>query len=103
MQCLPGILSVLTLGLMLFLFKDDTPQALLGRGRASIARKVLEKVYTDPDEAEERFEELRAQVHEEADGRRSKQGILTAVKHPGVTRALVVGCILSFGQQAGVL
>lgn len=97
----PAILSALALILLVFIYKDDSPLSLLNHGLPENAARVLEKIYVDRGEAEERLEELVEQMQRESTDPFTKPGFLTMLRRPGVAMAFFVGCVLSFGQQAG--
>lgn len=100
MQVVPGLISAIALVLMTTIYRDDTPQALLARGRTTAAISILNKIYNNSEEAEHHLEALSEQMHREA-GDHKGSGFFSAMNQPGCITALIVGCVLSFGQQAG--
>lgn len=99
MQALPGLVSILALALMMLVYRDDTPQGLVARGRTAAASAILLKIYSsDEIEAQDRLEELLQSTEEKGS---TESGFFSMLKRPGCLQALLVGCILSIGQQAG--
>eukprot|EP00382_Lankesteria_abbotti_P001982 CAMPEP_0113844252 /NCGR_PEP_ID=MMETSP0372-20130328/144_1 /TAXON_ID=340204 /ORGANISM="Lankesteria abbotti" /LENGTH=445 /DNA_ID=CAMNT_0000813255 /DNA_START=143 /DNA_END=1480 /DNA_ORIENTATION=- /assembly_acc=CAM_ASM_000359 len=93
---LPAAVSLLTLSVILFWKKSDTPNYLVSVGKKAEAQKLLRAIYKKQD-IETEYRSLLAV--ESSPGSKS-MGIFSALKDKWYRSAIIVGVVLSIGQQA---
>lgn len=93
--------SSIGLILIAFVYKYDTPHYLLEEGRENVAKALIGEIYAkeSEDKKEEEFKEIKNAVREMKIVDKNSLGIFEAMKNKGYRNVIIIGCVLSIGQQ----